>query len=126
MVKEGLYYTEDHEWLKIGGDTGIVGISDYAQDMLGEITFIELPGIGKEVDVHGELAVVESSKAASDIYSPIAGTVTEVNSQLEDNPELLNSDCYDRGWVAKLQLKGEPDIKHLMDSTQYEEFVSGL
>lgn len=126
MVIDGLYYTNEHEWVKIDGETAIVGIADHAQDALGEITFVELPGIGKELQPHGELAVVESSKAASDVYSPVAGKVSEVNEQLENEPELINNDCYGQGWIAKLELKGLPELNNLMDAEKYKNFLKAL
>jgi len=126
MVIEGLYYTKDHEWVKVEGGTATVGVADYAQEALGEITFVELPELGREVDSHGELAVAESSKAATDIYSPIAGKVIEVNEQLESEPERINSDCYGQGWLVKLGFSAEPDIGKLMDAAEYEDFVNGL
>ena len=126
MVKDGLHYTEDHEWVRIESQIAIVGISDYAQSSLGEITFVELPEIGRDVNSHGELAVVESSKAANDIYSPVAGEVIEINEQLESEPELINNDCYGQGWIVKLKLSTEPELGKLMDASQYKEFINGL
>jgi glycine cleavage system H protein len=101
MVVEGLYYTKEHEWVKIDGDMAIIGITDHAQEMLGEITYVELPKLDKEVDAGDDLAVVESSKAASDVYAPVAGRVVEVNPELETRPELINEDCYDTGWIIR-------------------------
>ena len=123
MVKDGLFYTEDHEWVKIDGQTATVGISDHAQDALGEVTFIELPEAGKEVNAKDQLASAESSKAASDIYAPVAGKVTEVNQKLQDQPELINNDCYGDGWIAKLEISGDVDTSNLMDAQQYEKFL---
>ena len=123
MVVDGLYYTKDHEWVKIDGGTATIGIADHAQDALGEITFVELPEVGKEVQACGALAVVESSKAASDVYSPIAGRVVEVNEQLEIEPEFVNNDCYGQGWIAKLEIDGKPGFDKLMDSIKYEEYL---
>lgn len=126
MVKEGLFYTKDHEWAKIDGDTATMGITHYAQEQLGEITFVELPEIGKETEQKGELAVVESSKAASDVYSPIKGKVTEVNSDLESAPEKINEDCYGSGWICTLEITDKSTIDNLMDAKQYEAYLSGL
>jgi len=126
MVVEGLAYTKEHEWVKIDGDEAIVGITDYAQQMLGEITYVELPEIGKEVQTGDELAVVESSKAASDVYAPLSGKVSEVNGELEEKPELINSDCYKRGWIYKVTIKDKQEAEKLMDSRQYDEYLKGL
>ncbi len=126
MVVEGLFYTKEHEWVKIEGDTAVVGITDYAQEMLGEITYAELPKLDKEVDAGDELAVVESSKAASDVYAPVAGRVIEVNSELETQPELINEDCYDTGWICKMEVTGKDAAAGLMSANEYEEYLKGL
>jgi glycine cleavage system H protein len=126
MAVEGLLYTKDHEWVRIEADIATIGITDYAQQMLGEIVFVELPAIGKEFAGHDELAIVESTKAASDIYSPVVGKVIEVNGELESQPELINQDCYNAGWICKLQITDTKSVENLMDSKQYEEHVSGL
>lgn len=126
MVIEGLLYTKDHEWAKIDADVATIGITDYAQQMLGELVFVELPAIGKEFAGHDELAIVESTKAANDIYSPVAGKVIEVNDELESRPELINQDCYNAGWICKLQITDTKSVESLMDSKRYEEYVGGL
>ena len=134
MVVEGLLYTKGHEWVRIEGNVATIGITDYAQGMLGEITFVELPALRlhsgqateKEFKLHDELAVVESSKAASDIYSPVTGKVVEVNSELESKPELINEDCYKAGWLCKLEITDSKSVEGLMDSKQYEEYLKGL
>ena len=126
MAVEGLLYTKDHEWARVEADIATIGITDYAQQMLGEIIFVELPAIGKEFAGHDELAVVESTKAASDIYSPVAGKVVEVNGELESQPELINQDCYNAGWICKLQITDTKSVENLMDSKQYEGYVGGL
>ncbi len=123
MVEQGLYYTQDHEWIKIEGQKATIGISDHAQNSLGEITFIELPEVGREVDVKDELAVVESSKAASDVYAPLSGKVIEVNDRLENEPELINNDCYSQGWIAKLDVSNDIDLDNLMDAEKYKNFI---
>jgi glycine cleavage system H protein len=125
-VQQGLLYTKDHEWAKVEGDTATVGITDYAQEQLGEIVFVELPKVGKEFGVHKELAVVESSKAASDVYCPVAGKVAEVNSQLEAKPELINGDCYGSGWICKLKITDKKSLADLMDAKKYEEYLKTL
>jgi glycine cleavage system H protein len=126
MVIEGLLYTRDHEWAKIDGDTATIGITDYAQQSLGELTFVELPDVGKEVKQKSEIAVVESSKAASDVYAPVTGKVTKVNSELESAPEKINEDCYNAGWLCTIEITDKSTIDNLMDSKQYEEYLKGL
>ncbi len=126
MVVEGLLYTKEHEWAKIDGEVATVGITDYAQQMLGEITFVELPAVDKEFRLHDELAVVESSKAASDVYSPVTGRTMEVNSALESKPELINQDCYKAGWICKLAITDSKSVENLMDAKQYEQYLKGL
>ncbi len=125
-VVEGLLYTKDHEWAQVDGDTATVGITDYAQEQLGELVFVELPAVGKEFGVHKELAVVESSKAASDVYSPVAGKVTGVNTELETKPELINEDCYNAGWICKLAITDKKSLDAMMDSKQYAEYLKTL
>ena len=126
MVKEGLFYTKDHEWAKIDGDTATMGITDYAQEQLGEVVFVELPEIGKEIAQKDELAVVESSKAASDVYSPVTGKVTEVNSNLDSSPEKINEDCYGDGWICTIEITDKSTTDNLMDAKQYEAYLNGL
>ena len=126
MVVDGLFYTKQHEWTKIEGDIATVGITDYAQQMLGEVTFAELPTVDKQFQAHDELAVVESSKSASDIYSPVTGDVIEVNSDLTSEPELINRSCYEQGWICKLKITDEKSIDELMNAKQYEEYLKGL
>ena len=126
MVVEGLYYTKEHEWVKVEGNTAIVGITDYAQEMLGEITYVELPKLDKEVDAGDDLAVVESSKAASDVYSPVAGRVIEVNSELQTRPELINEDCYDTGWICRMEVTGTDATNGLLSASDYEQYLKGL
>lgn len=125
MVPENLLYTKDHEWAEIKGDVATVGITDYAQQSLGEITFVELPAAGKQLKVHDVVAAVESSKAASDVYSPLAGQVTQVNEELSAKPELINQDCFKTGWICKLKVS-KPDTKHLMNASQYEEYLKAI
>ena len=126
QVLDGLLYTKDHEWVKVEGDAATVGITDYAQEQLGEIVFVELPKVGKEFAAHKELAVVESSKAASDVYSPVTGKVTEVNTELQTKPELINEDCYEAGWICKLTITDRKSLKDLVDAKEYEEYVETL
>ncbi len=120
------YYTEDHEWVEVDGDIGTVGISDYAQGQLGDIVFVEVPDEGKELTKGDDVAVVESVKAASDVYSPVSGTVIEGNPALADTPELVNEDPEGDGWFFKLTLSDTSELDALMDEAKYADFVSKL
>jgi glycine cleavage system H protein len=126
MIPKGLHYTKDHEWTKIEGDIAIVGITDHAQNQLGELTFVDLPDVGKEVKQKGELAVVESSKAASDVYSPVTGKVIEINKALQTKPETVNDECYGAGWICKIQITDPGSVHNLIDATQYEIYLKAL
>ncbi|MGD9110344.1 MAG: glycine cleavage system protein GcvH [Phycisphaerales bacterium] len=126
MVVEGLLYTEDHEWARVEGQIATIGITDYAQEQLGEITFVELPAVGAEFNQKAEIAAVESSKAASDIYAPVTGKVVEINSALESEPEKINEDCYGAGWLCKIEVTDNDSVKKLMDSKKYEQYLKGL
>jgi glycine cleavage system H protein len=118
-VPENLLYRDTHEWVNVE-DVATVGISDFAQQQLGDITFVELPEIDQELSQNDEVAVVESVKAASDIYSPVSGRVVEVNEALEDRPELVNSDPYGEGWLFKVELSDESELSTLMKAEEYE------
>jgi glycine cleavage system H protein len=120
------YFTEDHEWIEVDGSTATVGITDYAQSQLGDIVFVEVPGEGASVTKGGEAAVVESVKAASDVYSPVSGTVTEGNPALEDDPALVNSAPEGDGWFFKLTIADSGELDGLMDESAYKDFVAGL
>ena len=120
------YYTEDHEWVEVDGDIGTVGISDYAQSQLGDIVFVEVPDEGKEIGKGDDIAVVESVKAASDVYSPVSGTVIEGNPALADAPETVNEDAEGEGWFFKLTLSDPGELESLMNESAYAEFVSKL
>jgi len=120
------YFTEDHEWVDVDGDIGTVGITDYAQGQLGDIVFVDVPEEGKAVTKGDEAAVVESVKAASDVYSPVSGTVIEGNADLADNPGLVNEDADGEGWFFKLTLSDLDELKDLMDEAKYEAFVAKL
>ena len=126
MVAEGLLYTKDHEWVKVEGDTATMGITDHAQEQLGELVFVELPPVGKEFAAHKEIAVVESSKAAGDVYCPVTGKVTAVNSELGAKPELINEDCYGAGWICKVTITDQASLDDLMDAARYEEYLKTL
>jgi glycine cleavage system H protein len=119
-------YTKDHEYIRIEGDTGTVGISDYAQGQLGDVVFVELPSVGKSLSKGSEAAVVESVKAASEVYAPISGEVVEVNSDLEASPGTVNEDPAGRGWFLKIRVKDEGELNDLMTEEQYQEFLKSI
>ena len=121
-----LYYTQDHEWIDVDGDTGTVGITDYAQGQLGDITFVELPDAGTALKKGDAPCVVDSVKAASDVYAPVSGTVTEANAALEGEPELVNTDPEQGGWLFRLTLADAGELEGLMDRAAYDEYVAGL
>jgi glycine cleavage system H protein len=118
------YFTEDHEWVDVDGDIGTVGISEYAQSQLGDIVFVDVPEEGKQLSKGDEAAVVESVKAASDVYSPVSGTVIEGNAALVDEPALVNSDAEAEGWFFKLTLSDPEELSELMDEAAYQAFVA--
>ena len=119
-----LKYMKTDEWVRVEGDTGTIGISDYAQDQLNDIVFVELPDVGTELKKGERFASVESVKAASEVYMPISGTVTEVNTALSDNSELINSDPFGKGWIVKVKISGEADSGDLLDAEQYAEWCN--
>ncbi|MDE0050643.1 MAG: glycine cleavage system protein GcvH [Rhodospirillales bacterium] len=122
----GLKYSKDHEWVRVEGDVGTVGISDYAQEQLGDVVYVELPEVGRTVAQNEEAAVVESVKAASEVYAPVSGEVVEVNQALEDDPSLVNGDATGEGWFLKLRLSTPGELDGLMDDAAYADYVAGL
>jgi len=120
------YFTEDHEWVKVDGDTGTVGISAYAAKALGDVVFVELPDVGAEFDKGDEAAVVESVKAASEVYAPIGGEVTAVNEALEDAPETVNASPDGDGWFLKIKIADADELSSLMDEAKYKAYCDGL
>lgn len=120
------YFTQDHEWIAVDGDSATVGITDYAQAQLGDVVFVEVPAAGTQVNKGKEAAVVESVKAASDVYAPVSGTVTEANAELEGDPSLVNTAPEGNGWFFKLKLADPAELEGLMDETAYKAFVAGL
>ena len=122
-VLEGLYYSESHEYEKVEGDFGFVGITDYAQNALGNVVYVDMPEVDDEVTAGEEFGAVESVKAASDLISPVSGTVVEINEDLEDQPELVNEDAY-ANWIIKVELSDKGDLDNLMDAAAYEEFCN--
>lgn len=119
-VVEGLYYTESHEYVKVEGNIGYVGITDYAQSQLGSVVYVDMPDVDDEVTAGEEFGAVESVKAASDLISPISGKVIEINEALEDSPELVNKDAY-ANWIMKVELSDTSELDRLMDAKSYEE-----
>ncbi|MCX7726722.1 MAG: glycine cleavage system protein GcvH [Chitinispirillaceae bacterium] len=123
MVPEDRKYTKTHEWVALDGKIATVGITDHAQDSLGDITFVEPPSRGTEVKQNKECGVIESVKAASDLYSPISGKVVETNSDLKTTPEIINSDPYGKGWIFKVEISDEKELLSLMDAKAYLSFL---
>ena len=121
---EDLKYSKEHEWVLVEDNVATVGITDYAQDQLGDIVFVELPAIGDKVSKEDAFGVVESVKAVSDIYAPVSGKVLEVNDDLVDNPEMVNEDPYGDGWMIKIEMNDAEDLQDLMTAAEYEEYVA--
>jgi glycine cleavage system H protein len=119
-------YTDQHEWVRVDGDVATVGISVYAQSQLGDVVYVELPAVGKAVKQGGEMAVVESVKAASEVYAPASGTVTEVNEGLTGTPQTVNEDAEGKGWFARIKLSNAAEVGKLMDAAAYKKFVESL
>jgi len=123
MIPGGLYYTREHEWLRLEGKNATVGITDHAQHELGDLTYVELPEVGVELHQFEEAGVIESVKAASDLYSPVSGEVVEVNEELADNPALANAEPYDGGWLFRLKVQDAAEIRDLMNADEYRNYV---
>lgn len=122
-VLEGLYYSESHEYVRVEGNYGFIGITDYAQNALGNVVYVDMPDVDDEVTAGEEFGAVESVKAASDLNSPVSGTVVEVNEALEDEPELVNQDAY-ANWIIKVELSDPSELESLMDAQAYEAFCA--
>jgi len=120
---EDLKYTSEHEWIRVEGETGTLGITDYAQQLLGDVVYVELPEIGAELKKGEAFGVVESVKAASDIYTPASGEVIEINSALGEHPEYINQSPYGNGWIVKIKLKDHSELNDLMDFNKYKSFI---
>ena len=125
-IAEHLLYTKEHEWINIEDDGATVGISDYAQESLGDITFIELLNVGDEVEQFGDFVSVESVKAASDIFSPMSGEIIEVNEGLNDDPGLINKSPYEKGWIARIKLSDSEERSNLMTAEEYGKFLESV
>jgi glycine cleavage system H protein len=126
MYPNEFRYTKDHEWLKVEGDEALIGITDFAQHQLGDIIFVELPEVGKELAAHQSIGVVESVKSVSDIYAPVAGKVAAVNDALAQTADLLNKDPHGQGWIVRLKIKDKKELEGLMKASDYEKFLEGL
>jgi len=124
MYPNDYRYTKEHEWIKASGDTGTIGITDYAQHELGDVVFIEMPAVGKTITAGQVFGTVESVKAVSEIFAPVSGEVTEANAALSGTPELLNSDPHGAGWLIKIKLANPADVSGLMDAAAYQAFIS--
>ncbi len=125
-IPEGLLYTKEHEWVKIEGALALIGITDYAQNSLGDITFVELPEEGAEIKQADTLATVESVKAASDVYMPLSGRVKKLNQDIADSPELVNQSPYEKGWFVAIDMLDEAQKDKLMDASAYKGYIEGL
>lgn len=125
-VKEGLFYTKEHEWVRIEGDKAVIGITDHAQSALGDITYVGLPKPGEEFEQFKQIATVESVKAASDVYAPVSGKVEKINDSLEDAPETVNVSPYDKGWFAEMKVSDPGQTANLMTADKYKEYLEGL
>ena len=125
MIPEELFFTDQHEWARIDGNIATVGISDFAQDALGDVTFVELPTVGANLAGGDEACAIESAKAAVSVYAPLGGKVTEVNSRLEDDPGVINSEPYAQGWIYKIELADPNQADLMMNAAKYEEFLTG-
>lgn len=119
-------FSEEHEWVRLEGDIGVVGITEYAQEQLGDVVYVELPDVGRKVERGGEVAVVESVKAASEIYAPVSGEVVEVNATLTTAPQIVNEDATGAGWFVKIRVSDASELDQLMDAAAYEAYAEGL
>ena len=119
-------YTKEHEWIRIDGDIATLGITDYAQDQLTDVVFVELPEVGKQIKQNGNLCVVESVKSVSEVFSPISGEIVAINKALENSPELVNNVPFEGGWIAKLKVENEAELDQLMTPEEYNKFLAGI
>lgn len=124
-IKSELKYTKDHEWVKVEGDQAIIGITDYAQGELGDIVYVEIEALGEDLKKEEIFGSVEAVKTVSDLFLPVSGKITEMNEELEDNPELINEDPYEKGWIIKMEIQNPAELKELLDSDSYKDLVGG-
>jgi len=126
MAQENLLFSKDHEWLRVEGDTVVVGVTDYAQHELGDVVYVDLPALGKELKKGDPAANIESVKAVSDVYAPVSGKITEVNKDLNNTPELVNQEPFAGGWIFKIGMTQASELQELMDAKKYEEYLKGI
>ncbi|MDI6697882.1 MAG: glycine cleavage system protein GcvH [Candidatus Saccharicenans sp.] len=126
MYPDNLYYSKDHEWLRLEGEEAVVGITDFAQKQLGDIIYVDLPQPGKVLEAHQTVGSVESVKSVSDVYSPVSGEVVAVNSELSQSPDLINKDPHGQGWIVRLKIKDKAEVNNLMKAAEYEKYLEGL
>jgi glycine cleavage system H protein len=124
-VPEDLHYSKDHEWLRVEGDVAVMGITDYAQNSLGDVVYVELPKPGEKFEAHESFGSVESVKAVSEIFTPVSGEVVEVNESLADEPEKVNNDPYGEAWMIRIRMSNPGEVDSLLSAIEYEEFTSG-
>ena len=122
-LPSGLKYSREHEWVRVEENTALIGITDFAQAELGDVVYVELPEVGLEVEANNTFGVVESVKAVSDLFAPVSGVVTEVNTTLEDEPELVNSDPYEDGWMIRVEMKDESELNDLLEADSYRAYT---
>ncbi|HEX8144335.1 MAG TPA: glycine cleavage system protein GcvH [Pyrinomonadaceae bacterium] len=122
-VPEDLHYSKDHEWIRVDGDTGTIGITDHAQQALGDVVYVELPKPGESFSAHEAFGSVESVKAVSEIFTPVSGEVTEVNESLQDDPEKVNNDPYGEGWMVRIRMSNAGEVDGLLSAAEYEDFT---
>ena len=125
-IPEGLHYSKDHEWVRVEGETGTVGITDHAQNSLGDVVYVELPKPGETFAAHDTFGSVESVKAVSELFLPVAGEVTEVNESLSDEPEKVNTDPYGEGWMLRVKLSNRGEVDSLLSAAEYEDYIGSL
>jgi glycine cleavage system H protein len=126
MYPQNFYFTKDHEWVSVDGDFAIIGITDFAQKQLGDVVFVELPEVGKQLAVHQTIGSIESVKAVSEVYAPVSGEVVGTNGELGSTPESINQDPHGKGWIVRLKLAHKADLDTLMKASDYERFLEGL
>ena len=124
-IKSELKYTKDHEWVKVEGNQAIIGITDYAQGELGDIVYVEVEALGENLQKEEIFGSVEAVKTVSDLFLPVSGKITEMNEELEDNPELINEDPYEKGWIIKMEIQNPAELEELLDSDSYKDLVGG-
>ena len=122
-VPEDLHYSKDHEWIRVEGDVGTIGITDHAQNSLGDVVYVELPKAGESFEAHESFGSVESVKAVSEIFTPVGGEITEVNESLQDEPEKVNTDPYGEGWMIRIRMKNSGEVDSLLNAAEYEDFT---